>query len=261
MRGNGRTVFITGILILAALEGGLYGEGRFDREKGRGEKVYVIATDTSFAPFEFQDSRGKYHGIDVDLLAGIARDQGFAYELQPLGFITALEALEAGEVDGVIAGMSITPERKQKYQFSAPYYDSGVVLAVDAGNKDIIGYEDLRGCLVAVKTGTEGAAFAESLRDWYGFDLVYFEESSFMYEDVKLGDSTACFEDYLVMAYSIAQGNGLRMVGDVEKGSSYGFAVYRGRNQELLDMFNAGLRNLQANGTYRQILRTYIPRN
>lgn len=221
-------------------------------------KVYNIATDTTFAPFEFQAADGSYVGIDIELLAAIAEDQGFAYELNPLGFSAAVAALESNQADAVIAGMSITEERKQKYDFSTPYYDSGVVMAVAAGDDSIKAYEDLAGKLVAVKTGTEGATFAESIKEKYGFDIVYFDESSFMYEDVKTGNAAACFEDYPVIGYGISQGNGLKMVTDMERGSSYGFAVMKGKNSELLSMFNAGLENIKASGKYQEILDAYI---
>ena len=221
-------------------------------------KVFIIATDTTFAPFEFQNAQSQYVGIDIELLAAIAKDQGFAYDLKPLGFSAAVAALESSQADGVIAGMSITDARKLKYDFSAPYYDSGVVMAIRASDDTIKSYADLRGKRVAAKTGTEGATFAEGIKDQYGFNLVYFDESPFMYEEVKSGNSVACFEDYPVMGYGISQGNGLKMVTAMERGSSYGFAVLKGKNQDLLQMFDKGLTNLKANGTYKAILDKYI---
>jgi polar amino acid transport system substrate-binding protein len=221
------------------------------------EKGIVIATDTTFAPFEFQ-SGSDYIGIDIELLAAIAADQGFEYTLKPLGFTAAVTALESGQVSGVIAGMSITPERGLKYDFSAPYYDSGVVMAVKADNSTIRGYSDLRGQRVAVKTGTEGATFAESIKEINEFTLAYFDESPFMYEDVKTGNSIACFEDYPVMGYGISQNNGLKMVTNMEIGSSYGFAVLKGKETGLLKQFNAGLENLKSNGKYQEIINKYI---
>ena len=89
-------------------------------------KTYVIATDTTFAPFEFQNDAGEYVGVDMDLLAAIAEDQGFKYDLQYLGFDAAVQALESGQADGVIAGMSITPERQKK--LTSPILISTVVL-------------------------------------------------------------------------------------------------------------------------------------
>lgn len=220
-------------------------------------KSYVIATDTTFAPFEYTDENGKFVGIDVDILAAIAEDQGFEYELQSLGFDASLTAVQAGEVDGMIAGMSINEKRKETYDFSDAYYDSGVVVAVDA-DSDYSSYEDLKGKKVAVKNGTEGAAFAESIKKEYQLNLSYYDDSAYMYQAVLNGDAAACVEDYPVIGYGIAQGNGLKMVGDMVKGSSYGFAVLKGQNAELIKMFNAGLKNIIENGTYDDIINKYI---
>ena len=83
-------------------------------------KTYLIATDTTFAPFEFQNESGEFVGIDMDLLKAIAEDQGFSYEIQVLGFDAAVQSLQAGQSDAVIAGMSITPERQDTFDFSEP---------------------------------------------------------------------------------------------------------------------------------------------
>ncbi|RBP63329.1 ABC-type amino acid transport substrate-binding protein [Alkalibaculum bacchi] len=247
------------LLLMIGLIVGCSGGSNEDQGGAQTEgKVYQIATDTTFAPFEFQNDAGEYVGIDIDLLKAIAEDQCFEYKLNPLGFNAAVAALESNQADAVIAGMSITDERKEKYNFSEPYFDSGVVMAVSNSNEDITSYKDLEGKKVAVKTGTEGAGFAESIKEQYGFELTYFEESSFMYEDVKTGNTVACFEDYPVMAYGITQNNGLKIVTDMEKGNSYGFAVLKDKNSELLEMFDKGLSNLIESGKYQEILDKYI---
>ncbi|MEG0565328.1 MAG: transporter substrate-binding domain-containing protein [Hungatella sp.] len=220
-------------------------------------KNYKIATDTTFAPFEFENESGEMVGVDLDLLAAIAADQGFTYELQVVGFSAAVTALEAGECDAVIAGMSITDERSQKYDFSEPYYSSGVGMAVLA-DSDITAYDALKGKQVAAKIGTEGCKFAESIAAQYGFTVTQFEDSSSMYQDVLAGNSSACFEDYPVMGYEISRGLGLKLPTEMESGSPYGFATLKGANPELVKMFNDGLANLKASGAYDKILNTYI---
>ena len=220
-------------------------------------KKYVIATDTVFAPFEFTDESGAFVGIDVDLLDAIAKDQGFEYELQSLGFDAALVAVQSGQADGVIAGMSITDERKETFDFSDAYYDADVTMAVAAGSS-IDSYDDLNGKKVAVKTATNGSDYAKSIADQYGFDIVEFKDSPTMYQDVITGNTVACFEDYPVMAYNIKQGAGMEMPeGTTAAGSSYGFAVQKGQNAELLEMFNKGLADIKANGTYQEIVDKY----
>ena len=220
-------------------------------------KKYVINTDTTFAPFEFENDKGEMVGIDLDILKAIAEDQGFEYEVIPVGFSAAVTALEAGECDGVIAGMSITDKRVAKYDFSEPYYDSGVGMAVLQGS-DITTYDQLKGQNVAAKIGTEGCTFAESIADQYGFEVTQFESSSDMYQAVLGGEAVACFEDYPVIGYEISRGLGLTLPTPMEKGSSYGFATLKGANPELVEMFNKGLENIKADGTYDKILSTYI---
>ena len=220
-------------------------------------KKYVIATDTVFAPFEFTDESGAFVGIDVDLVDASAKDQGFEYELQSLGFDAALVAVQSGQADGVIAGMSITDERKETFDFSDAYYDADVTMAVAAGSS-IASYDDLNGKKVAVKTATNGSDYAKSIADQYGFDIVEFKDSPTMYQDVITGNTVACFEDYPVMAYNIKQGAGMEMPeGTTAAGSSYGFAVQKGQNAELLEMFNKGLADIKANGTYQEIVDKY----
>lgn len=259
MKSTKVSVFMLSLLLL--LVTGLAGwAGNATAEPNSG-KTYVIGTDITFAPFEFQDVNGNFVGIDMDLMEAIAKDQNFKYEIKPLGFNAAVQALEAYQVDGVIAGMSITEERKQKFDFSEPYFQSGVVMGVSKNNDTIKSYEDLKGKKVAVKTGTEGYSFAESISSKYGFTIVPFDDSSQMYDDVKTGNSAACFEDYPVLAYGVTQNNGLKIVTEKEEGGSYGFAVSKGQNQELLQKFNAGLANLHTNGEYDRIMEKYLGEN
>ena len=77
------------------------------------EKVWVIASDTVFKPFEYTDASGNFVGIDVDIVAAIAEDQGFQYEMKSLGWDAAIAACQSGQADGMIAGASITDERKE----------------------------------------------------------------------------------------------------------------------------------------------------
>ena len=224
------------------------------------DKTWVIATDTVFKPFEYTDESGNFVGIDVDIVAAIAEDQGFNYELKSLGWDAAIAACQAGQADGMIAGASITDERKESgWIFSDGYYTATQCMAV-AENSDIKGFEDLKDKQVAVKTGTQGASYAESLKDEYGFTLNYFEDSPTMYQAVAGGQAVACFEDTPIMAASIKDGGlGLKIVeGSENVGADYGFAIFNSDEQELLDMFNAGLANIKANGKYDEIIAKYL---
>ena len=223
-------------------------------------KTWVIASDTVFKPFEYTDASGNFVGIDVDIVAAIAEDQGFQYEIKPLGWDAAIAACQSGQADGMIAGASITDERKESgWIFSDGYYQATQTMTV-ATDSDITGFEDLSGKTVAVKTGTQGAAYAESLKDQYGFNITYFEDSPTMYQAVLGGQTVACFEDTPIMAASIKEGDlALKILEDTaNEGAPYGFAIFNADNQELIDMFNAGLANIKENGKYDEIIAKYL---
>lgn len=223
-------------------------------------KKWIIATDTVFKPFEYTNEKNEFVGIDVDLLAAIAEDQGFTYELQSLGWDAAVAAVQAGQADGLIAGATIKQERIDSgWIFSEGYYNATQTFVVAEGS-DITSFDDLKGKNVAVKNGTAGADFANSLKEQYGFTVTVFEDSPTMYQDVILGNSVACVEDTPIMAASIKEG-GLKLQipeGMESEGAPYGFAIMDEADQELLDMFNAGLANVKANGTYDKILEKYL---
>lgn len=229
-----------------------------------GDKTWIIAMDTVFRPFEFTDETGEFVGIDVDVMKAVAEDQGFSYEIQSLGWDAAVAAVQAGQADGLIAGASITDERKASgWIFSDGYYNATQTFVLPEGT-DLSGYDDpyeyLRGKNVAVKNGTAGADFAESLKEEYGFTTTVFEDSPTMYQDVILGNSAACVEDTPIMADSIKVGSlALEIPEGMEsEGAPYGFAIMNEANQELLDMFNAGLANIRENGTYDEIIAKYL---
>ena len=224
------------------------------------DKTWVIATDTVFKPFEYTDASGNFVGIDVDIVAAIAEDQGFKYELKSLGWDAAIAACQSGQADGMIAGASITEKRKASgWTFSDGYYDSNQTLTVPV-DSDITGFADLSGKMVAVKTGTQGATYAESLKDEYGFDLTYFEDSPTMYQAVLGGQCVGCFEDTPIMKASIKDGDlALKVLDDTASDPApYGFAIFSEDSQELLDMFNKGLADIIANGKYDEILKKYL---
>ncbi len=218
---------------------------------------YTIVADSSFAPFEYQDESGKYVGIDMELIKAIAEQQGFTITIQNPGFDAALNAVQAGQADAVIAGMSITDARKKIFDFSDAYYSSNILLAVKNGS-DIASYEDLKGKTVGAKNGTASYTFLESNKDKYGYTLKAFDEASGMYDSLNSGSIDALMDDEAVLLYAIQQGRDFATPIPGEKSGEYGFAVKKGANPELIEMFNNGLAALVESGKYDEILNKYF---
>ena len=221
---------------------------------------YAIATDTAFRPFEYTDETGTLVGIDVEILAAVAEDQGFTYTIEPLGWDASIAACQAGQKDGMIAGASITQARKDSgWIFSDGYYNATQSMAVAQGST-IAGFEDLDGKSVAVKIGTMSKDYADFLAEGYNFTVVTFESSPDVYQAVIGGQCVACFDDTPIMAdYIKSNGVPLQLVdGTANEGADYGFAVFSPDKQELIDKFNAGLANIKASGKYDEILAKYL---
>lgn len=245
--------WLTGLVVLVATVMGMTVGGQTMHAASH----YTITTDTTFPPFEFQTQGGDYRGIDMDMLKEISKREHFTYTLKPMSFNAGVQAVQAGQVDGILAGMSITDERKQTFDFGTPYYKSGIVMAV-ANKSKVDSLKDLKGKMVAAKTGSSGAMYAQRMAKKYDFKITYFNDSNTMYNDVIIGNTVAAFEDQPVMAYAIQQGTKMKIVTDPADGNWYGFGVKKGANAALLKDFNAGYAKLVKDGTYDKIVNRYL---
>jgi glutamine transport system substrate-binding protein len=235
-------------------------EGQQEQEAGnQSEKVYLVGTEPTFPPFEMVDENNKITGFDIDLIKAIAEDQGFKVEIQDLGFDSLVSAVQTGAIDIIASGLSITPERLEAVDFSEPYIDAGLSIAVQHNNETIKGLDDLKGKVVAVQIGTTGADKANDLKE-EGLikDIKYFNTVDVVMMELINGGVDAVINDLPVTeAYMAKQPNKIKVVGEVLESDSYGFAVRKG-NKELLEKINAGLKNLIENGKFAEIQLKYF---
>ena len=218
---------------------------------------YIIASDSSFAPFVFQDDSNQYTGIDMELIKAIAKDQGFTVEVTNPGFDAAINSVQTGQADGIIAGMSVTDARKKTFDYSDPYYTANSILAVkDSSN--IKSYEELKGKTVGVKTGTASQTFLEENKSKYGYSIKTFSDAASMYDSLNTGSVAAVMDDEPVVKYAIKQGKKLKTPIEGTPSGKVAFAVKKGNNPELIEMFNNGLANLKESGKYQEILDKYL---
>jgi glutamine transport system substrate-binding protein len=221
-------------------------------------KKYTFGIDATYPPFEFEKD-GKYIGIDIDLINAIAKEEGFEVELKPMDFKGIIPAITAKQLDGAIAGISITDERKQVVSLSEPYFKAGLSLVVRKDDTSIKGPEDLKGKVIAIKKGTTGAKKADELAKQYGSKVNYYDDSPTMYQEVMNKNADVTIEDYPVVSYMLSTDTNakLKIVGDRLNGDFYGIAVGKG-NDELLKKINDGLKKLQDSGKMDEITNKFI---
>ncbi|RJU50873.1 MULTISPECIES: ABC transporter substrate-binding protein/permease [Streptococcus] len=221
------------------------------------KKNYKISSDSSFAPFVFQNDQSKYTGIDMELIKAIAKDQGFTLEISNPGFDAAVSDVQNGNADGMIAGVTVTDARKATFDFSDPYYTTNSILAVQESST-ISSYEDLKGKTVGVKNGTASQTFLEENKSKYGYKIKTFSDGASMYDSLNSGSVAAIMDDEPVIKYAIKQGRKFKTPIEGTPSGQIAFAVQKDSNPELIEMFNNGLANLKESGQYQKILDKYL---
>jgi glutamine transport system substrate-binding protein len=214
----------------------------------------VVATDTAFVPFEFKEG-DKYVGFDIDMWDAIAAEIGVTYTLQPMDFNGIIPALQTKQVDVALAGITIKDERKKVIDFSDGYYDSGFLLMVPA-DSDIKSADDLKGKVLAVKTGTSATDYAKEhfketeLRQFPNIDNAYLE--------LQTGRVEAAMHDTPNVLYYVATAGGgkVKAVGEQMMAHEYGIAFPKG--SELVAKVNAALANMKADGRYNEIYKKWF---
>lgn len=223
-------------------------------------KVYKIAVDPAYPPFSFKQGND-FVGIEIDLIKAIAENQNFKYELKFMNFDGVIPGIVSGQIDGAIDGINVTDARRKVVDFSDGYFDTGLCVVVRDDYNEIKTIEDLKDKKAAVKKATYGMAFAEEYKDLYNLSIDYYLLTPDVVLAVKNKNADFFMEDYPVISYQIKIGEhkGLKIaLRDIYGSSQYAFAVKKGSNQELLKMFNQGLKAIKENGTYEAILNKYL---
>lgn len=224
-------------------------------------EVLIVGTEPTFPPFDSTDDAGNIVGFDMDLIQAIGADQGFEVEFRNLEFGGLIGALQSGTIDIIAAGMDANEERSEKVDFSTPYYEASLVVAVAADNEAITGVDSLTADMkVAAQFGTTGANLVESLKaeGKIGEAVILNGLDTAMLQLIN-GDVQAVINDTPVTeAYINKQPDKIKIVGDkIDAEAPYAFAVQKG-NAELLEKINTGLANVQADGTYDALLEKWF---
>ena len=222
---------------------------------------YVIYSDNAFAPFEFLGDNDKYVGIDMDILAAVAEDQGFTYEMHNVGFDAAMGAVQSGQADAMIAGMTITDERKENMGISEPYMQNKQVLVVKAENlekfSDAANFADAK-IVAESKSAGETVATTDELFKDSVFTAVDTQAKTLM--EVKSGTADAAILDYVASIGMIGEGTDYDMLTVVEKyefsPEQYGIA-FRKDDNEMREKFQKAIDELMEDGTIEKIAKKY----
>lgn len=222
---------------------------------GAGE--VVVGTNAEFMPFEFTDDDNTIIGYDIDVIQAIGREAGFNVRMANMAFDTLVEALDSGKVDAVISGMTITPARRERVDFSEPYYDAAQVIVVQNATGGYTKMDDLKGRRVGVQLGTTGAGMAEETMGETNPDLRQFRKYNEVFTELMLGRIDAVVVDLPVARAYVKKVPGIRISSPPMSEEQYGIAVKKG-NKAVLDKINAGLAAIRESGEFDAITEKWF---
>lgn len=249
MRNLWRAVAVLALVALVFTIAGC-GGGAKKEEK----KVLTIGTEATFAPFEFTNDKNEIVGFDIDVANYIAKELGMELKIVNMKFDGLIGALAAKQVDLVIAGMTITEERKMSVNFSDPYYDASQVIVVRADDTSVNKRDDLKGKIIAVQLGTTGADAAAEVE---GAQVKPFPKVNEAFMSLKNSQADAVVIDLPVAKAYLKQIEGLKIVGEPFTEEQYGIAAHK-ENTELLAKVNEALKKMRDSGEYQKVYDKWI---
>jgi len=219
------------------------------------DDVWTVGTEPGFPPFESINAEGDFEGFDIDLFNAIGEKTGKTIEFENLPFDSLISALQGGSIDAAISGMTITEEREEVVDFSDPYFQAGLAIAVAEDTADITTLDDLQGKRIAAQIGTTGASTAESVE---GSTVTTFDSAPLALQELANGNVDAVINDAPATEEAVESGNiaGIKIVGEVLTDESYGIALPEG--SENVEIINAAIAELKADGTYAELYQKWF---
>ena len=222
-------------------------------------RVYVVGTDAAYAPFESQNEKGEIVGFDIDVVKAIAAKAGIEVKFVNTPWEGIFNALNQGDRDLLVSAVTITDERKQTMDFSAPYFDAQQLIAVK-GTSKVAKFDDLKKLKVGVQTGTTGDEAVSKLQGKTSANIKRFESTPLALKELEAGGVDAVVADNGVVIHYVNNnaGSKFKTVADASfTPEQYGLPVKKG-NTELLAKLNKGLADIKADGSYDKIYAQYF---
>ncbi len=242
----------------------------------KSENVLSMATNAAFPPYEYKDGE-EFKGIDIEIAGLIAEKLGKELKIHDVEFGSIIAGVEGGKYDLGIAGLTVTPERKEKVNFSTTYA-TGVQVVIVKADSEYTSFEDFytemkevdgeevpagvkEGIKIGVQQDTTGDIYASDDPEKWGFgddNVIRYKTGADAVQALISGKVTAVIIDN-EPAKSFVEGKDELKILDLEYTvEDYAIAINKG-NTDLLDQVNKALAELKEEGKLAEIIEKYIP--
>lgn len=256
----GALVFLVSMIGLAGCSSDKATEDTFPKIKEKGQ--IVMGLDDTFAPMGFRDANNEIVGFDVDLAKEVFKRIGLEVKFQPIDWAMKESELNAGNIDLIWNGYSITDERKEKVAFSTPYLENSQII-ITLADSDINTKQDLAGKKVAAQSGSSAVdamnTEPELVSAFDGGEPIVFDTNNEAFLDLEAGRADAVVADEVLARYYIKQrGEEQFKVLEEDFGKEeYGIGMRKG-DKQLVELVNQALAEMKQDGSYDEIYQKWF---
>ena len=219
-----------------------------------------MSTNAAFPPYEMTTDAGGFEGIDVEVAQAIAGKLGLELVVDDMGFDAALTAVQTGQSDIAMAGITVTEDRQQVMDFSDSYA-TGIQVVIVKEDSPIATLDDLSNAqFIGCHTATTGYIYCSDTPEngGYGEDHVTaYETGALAVMALVNGQVDAVVIDNEPAKSFVASNDGLKILDTEFAVEDYAIGFAKG-NTALLEAVNAAMAELKADGTFQGIVDKYI---
>lgn len=224
---------------------------------------FIFGFDAGFAPMGFKDENGEYVGFDIDLAKEVASRLGLEIVYQPIDWDSKVLELDAGNIDVIWNGLTITDARKKEILFSEPYMDNRQVIVV-AANSGIATKADLAGKIVAAQVESSAMEAIRSEEDVMNTFAQLIESPNYVQAltELKNGTVDAVVVDEMTARYYVLKDDpdSYIILDDDFGDEQYGIG-FRLKDQAFRDKIQETLNAMIADGTAAEISQKWFGGN
>ena len=213
----------------------------------------TMATNAAFPPYEMTTDAGEFEGIDIETAQAIADKLGLELQIDDMDFDAALLSVQQGKADIVMAGVTVTDERKAVMDFSDSYA-TGIQSIIVPEGSDITSPDDLAGKKIGTQRGTTGYIYCSD--DFGDENVVAYDDGLTAVQALNNGQVDAVVIDNAPAKEFVAANPGLVILDTSYAEEDYAIGMAKGSSLE--DAVNAALEELKADGTLQSIVDKYI---
>ncbi len=214
----------------------------------------LVVGMTDFAPMDYKNESGEWIGFDADMAKAFAKSLGVEAEFVEIDWDNKILELEAGTIDCVWNGMTLTDEVTSAMDCSKAYCNNAQVVVVPADKADA--FQDVESCKDLAFAAEAGSAGEEELAN-LGYDCTPVKAQSDALMEVAAGTSDAAVIDSLMAAAMVGEGTGYPDLAYTVglNSEEYGVGFRKGSDlpQKLNDFFAASYKD----GSMQKIAETY----